>query len=90
MGMKEKYRKMFATQTSVQIYDNSQMILSRCKRIIECSQTYIKLDMGNIMLEISGYDLMVNDNNTEGVSVCGRIDSVSLTPTKVKVKDDKV
>lgn len=89
-GMTEKCRKMFATQTSVQIYDNKQIILSRCKRIIEYGQTYIKVDMGKIMLEIGGYDLSIDDSNADGVTVTGRIDSVSMTSREICTEDKKV
>ncbi len=88
-GITQKCRKLFATETSVQIYDNKQVILSRCKRIIEYGQTYIKVDMGKIVLEISGYDLSIDDNNTEGVTVSGRIDSVTFTSKEIRQEEKK-
>ncbi len=74
-----KAGKFFALQTSTQIYDNTQLVLSRCRKIYEYNDIYLKADAGNVIVEIWGDKLTIDDFANEGIYVYGRIDSVSFT-----------
>lgn len=74
----EKTKKVFALQTSTQIYDNNQLILSKCRRIYEYNDIYLKADAGSVIVEIWGSDLSIDDFANEGIAVYGKIDSVSF------------
>lgn len=75
-------KSVFALETSTQIYDNKRLILSRCRRIIEYNDIYIKASAGNIDIEIWGDGLSMDDYCTEGITVYGRIDTVTFTPSR--------
>ncbi len=75
----ENGRNIFGLETSTQIYDNKRIVLSKCHKIIEYNDIYLKADAGNLIIEIWGNDLSLDDYNTEGIVIYGRISSVSFT-----------
>lgn len=67
---------------SIQIYDNRKIVLSTCKKIIEYNDIYLRTDSGSVTVEIYGDNLSVDDYNTDGITVYGKIRSVTLCDRK--------
>lgn len=80
------FRKIFATETSLQIYDNRRIVLSRCRRIIEYNDIYLRVDAGSVIIDVWGCGLMVDDYGTEGIDVRGSISSVEFSDVPGKKK----
>ncbi|MDO5560321.1 MAG: YabP/YqfC family sporulation protein [Oscillospiraceae bacterium] len=78
----ESGKDIFSFGTSLQIYDNRKIVLSCCKRIIEYNEMYLRTDAGSVIVEIFGDDLSIDDYNSEGITVYGKIKSVSLCSRK--------
>ncbi len=72
-------KEFFSIETTTQIYTNRKMVVSICRRIIEYNEIYLKIDAGTLYIEIWGSNLTVNDYNSEGIEVSGRIDSVEFS-----------
>lgn len=73
---------MFAYGTIIQVYGNKKIILSRCKKICEYNDIYLKADSYDMYIEIWGANLSVNDYNIEGIEIYGAIHSISFLEKK--------
>lgn len=72
-------KDFLAVSSSLQIYDNTKAVLGICRRILEYDDIYLKADTGNVVVEIWGNDLLINECGEEGIEVTGKIKSVEFS-----------
>jgi sporulation protein YqfC len=53
--------------------------IENCKKILEYNDIYLKIMTSNLIVEIWGKDLKINNYGTDGIVVSGRIDSIEFT-----------
>lgn len=84
-----KGKNFLALSTSIQIYDNTQMILGRCRRIIEYDDIYLKADAVSVIVEVWGSGLLISDCGAEGIEITGKISSVEFSEASGKCRQEK-
>ena len=72
-------RRMLYMGTMTQITGNKVLEISSCRKIIEYNDVYLKIKTSNMLVEIWGSELLIDDYNTEGIVVRGEIKSVEFS-----------
>lgn len=63
----------------IELYGNSEAVIDGCKGVSDYSESFIKLDLGQKKVKISGDALTVSSYIYESASVKGNIVSVEFT-----------
>ena len=63
---------------SVVLYGNKQAIIEGCKGVVDYSEEFLKLDLGKLVLKISGRDLVIESYVYEELELKGEIVSVEF------------
>lgn len=78
----EKGRSMLYLNTIIQISDNKEVIIENCKKIIEYNDIFLKVKTRNMIVQVWGHNLKINDYNTGGIIIKGIIESIELINKK--------
>lgn len=76
--MNEKLRRFANMDTQIQITGNHEVLVECCKKILEYNDIMVKVRTWDMVVQIWGSGLSVNDFNSKGIYVCGNIQSVEL------------
>ena len=82
--IQDKTRRALYLNTNILMSDNRVLEIENCKNIIEFNDIYLKIQTCNMILEIWGKNLTINDFNTDGIIVKGEISSIEFTNHKNK------
>lgn len=72
-------RKTLMINTNMQITDNSSVEIDNCKKIIEYNDIYVKIKTSNLIVEVWGRNLSIDDYNTGGVEIKGVITNLEIS-----------
>ncbi len=64
--------------TSIIINPYRNVLIENCKRILECSELFVKIECSDFYIEIWGESLCIRDYSTSSVEVIGKISSISF------------
>ena len=71
-------RKELYLNSSINIIDNTQIIIENCKNILECNDIIVRVLSAEFIIDVWGSDLTVTSFANRSVMVDGEISSVSL------------
>lgn len=71
--MKLKNLKDDSVNGNIELYGNKQVIIDGAKGVIDYAEDFLKIDLGNICLKISGRNLVIESFIYEEVDVKGEI-----------------
>ena len=83
------YKKKVYFGTSVSITDDSIVEIDNCRRIVEYNDVYIRIKTATVTVSVWGRDLIVNDFNTDGIVINGKISSVEFEREGRNVRNDR-
>ncbi|MEG0615558.1 MAG: YabP/YqfC family sporulation protein [Oscillospiraceae bacterium] len=72
-------QKALYMNTNVVITDNKCVEIDNCKKILEYDNIYIKIQTVNMIIEVWGSDLSIENFSTDGIAVNGKINNVELS-----------
>lgn len=78
MGIRDM-KNNAGTYANLEMYGNKEVIVDGCKSVADYSGGYIKLDLGNKFLKISGNELTVISYVFEQADIKGEIVSLEFT-----------
>lgn len=73
----------------ITIQNDSEVIVERCKRIIECNDIKCSAESHGYIIEIWGTDLTLTSFASGSIAVNGRIQSISIDGKARRGKADK-
>ena len=76
--MKLKNLKDDSVNGNIELYGNKQIIIDGAKGVIDYSEDFLKIDLGNICLKISGQNLVIESFIYEQIEVKGEIVTVEF------------
>ncbi len=76
--MKFKSFKDESKLGNIELYGNRQIIIDECKGVIDYDETFLKLDLGNIKLKVSGDNLVIESYIYEQMNLKGEIISLEF------------
>lgn len=76
--MKLKNLKDDSVNGNIELYGNKQIIIDGAKGVIDYSEDFLKIDLGNICLKISGNKLVIESFVYEQIDVKGEIITVEF------------
>jgi sporulation protein YqfC len=76
--MKLKNLKDDSVNGNIELYGNKQIIIDGAKSVIDYSEDFLKIDLGNICLKISGNKLVIESFVYEQIDVKGEIITVEF------------
>lgn len=76
----ELFRKAFFMQTRISMDSGGFMQIDSCRRIMECSDIYIKIRTVDRFVEIWGSGLELCCTSADSIIIEGRVSSIELTP----------
>jgi len=76
--MKLKSIKDESIGGNIELYGNKQIIVEGCKGVIDYCEDFLKLDLGNITLKVTGRDLIIESYIYEQIDLKGEIVSVEF------------
>lgn len=76
--MKFKNLKDDSVNGNIELYGNKQIIIDGAKGVIDYSEDFLKIDLGNICLKISGRNLVIETFIYEQIEVKGEIVTVEF------------
>ena len=76
--MKFKNLKDDSVNGNIELYGNKQIIIDGAKSVIDYSEDFLKIDLGNICLKISGNKLVIESFVYEQIDVKGEIITVEF------------
>ena len=76
--MKFKNLKDDSVNGNIELYGNKQIIIDGAKGVIDYSEDFLKIDLGNICLKISGRNLVIESFIYEQIDVKGEIVTVEF------------
>lgn len=76
--MKFKNLKDDSVNGNIELYGNKQIIIDGAKGVIDYSEDFLKIDLGNICLKISGRNLVIESFIYEQIEVKGEIVTVEF------------
>ena len=71
--MKFKNLKDDSLKGNIELHGNREIIIDGAKGVIDYSEDFLKIDLGNICLKISGHKLMIESFIYEQIDVKGEI-----------------
>ena len=71
--MKIKSLKEETLKGNIELYGNKQAIIEGAKGVVDYSEDFLKIDLGNICLKITGTNLVIESFIYEQVDVKGEI-----------------
>ena len=71
--MKLKNLKDDSVNGNIELFGNKQVIIDGAKGVIDYSENFLKIDLGNICLKISGHNLVIESFIYEQIDVKGEI-----------------
>lgn len=69
-------------EAGLHITGNREIIVENCRRIEECSEVFMSLACGGILVHIWGNDLRAFDYSTGGLVIRGKISQIELDERK--------
>ena len=76
--MKFKNLKDESVKGNIELYGNKQIIIDGAKGVIDYSEDFLKIDLGNICLKIAGHKLVIESFVYEQIDVKGEIVSLEF------------
>ena len=76
--MKLKNLKDDSVNGNIELFGNKQVIIDGAKGVIDYSEDFLKIDLGNICLKISGRNLVIESFIYEQIDVKGEIVTVEF------------
>lgn len=76
--MKLKQTKEDIVKGNIELFGNKQIIVDGCKGVIDYNEDFLKLDLGKIVLKVTGYNLVIDSYIYEQVDLKGEIVSVEF------------
>ena len=76
--MKLKNLKDDSVNGNIELFGNKQVIIDGAKGVIDYSENFLKIDLGNICLKISGHNLVIESFVYEQIDVKGEIMSLEF------------
>ncbi len=77
--MKLKHTKEDIVKGNIELFGNKQIIVDGCKGVIDYNEDFLKLDLGKIILKVTGRSLVIDSYIYEQVDLKGEIVSVEFT-----------
>lgn len=74
----DKARETFLLETGLHLAGNKEMIIESCRRIEECSDVFMSLSSGTLLVHIWGSGLRAFDYKTGGLVIRGKISHIEL------------
>ncbi|MBR6551334.1 MAG: YabP/YqfC family sporulation protein [Clostridia bacterium] len=71
--MKIKSLKEETLKGNIELYGNKQVIIEGAKGVVDYSEDFLKIDLGNICIKITGTNLVIESFIYEQVDVKGEI-----------------
>ena len=62
----------------MELTGNSEIYFDRCRRLLECSDMLVQLELGGHKVAVWGHDLSASDYAAGGLHVTGRICAVEF------------
>ena len=84
--MKLKSTKEDIIKGNIELFGNKQIIVDGCKGVIDYNEDFLKLDLGKIVLKVTGRNLIIDSYIYEQVDLKGEIVS-DLDSPKMKLTD---
>lgn len=69
---------MFVDEPIIEISGNREMIVDGCKGIVEYEETIIKLSLGDLVLSLSGDNLLIKSFDNSVAVISGQICEISF------------
>ena len=76
--MKLKQTKEDIVNGNIELFGNKQIIVDGCKGVIDYNEDFLKLDLGKIILKVTGRNLVIDSYIYEQVDLKGEIVSVEF------------
>ncbi|MBE6747986.1 MAG: hypothetical protein E7557_02020 [Ruminococcaceae bacterium] len=76
--MKLKPTKEESVRGNIELYGNKQIIVEGCKGVVDYCEDFLKLDLGKIILKITGRNLVIESYIYEQIDLKGEIVSVEF------------
>jgi sporulation protein YqfC len=76
--MKLKSLNTESVSGNIELYGNKKLIAEGCKCVVDYSEEFLKIDLGNIILKVTGRDLMIESYIYEQIELKGEIVSVEF------------
>ena len=76
--MKFKNLKDDSLKGNIELHGNREIIIDGAKGVIDYSEDFLKIDLGNICLKISGHNLVIESFIYEQIDVKGEIISLEF------------
>ena len=76
--MKLKQTKEDIVKGNIELFGNNQIIVDGCKGVIDYNEDFLKLDLGKIVLKVTGRNLVIDSYIYEQVDLKGEIVSVEF------------
>ncbi len=76
--MKLKATKEENVKGNIELFGNKQIIVDGCKGVVDYNEDYLKLDLGKIILKVTGRGLVIDSYIYEQVDLKGEIVSVEF------------
>jgi sporulation protein YqfC len=76
--MKLKQTKEDIVKGNIELFGNKQIIVDGCKGVIDYNEDFLKLDLGKIILKVTGRNLVIDSYIYEQVDLKGEIVSVEF------------
>ena len=76
--MKLKSTKEDIIKGNIELFGNKQIIVDGCKGVIDYNEDFLKLDLGKIVLKVTGRNLIIDSYIYEQVDLKGEIVSVEF------------
>ncbi len=76
--MKLKSVKEDSVKGNVELYGNKRAIIEGCKGVVDYNEEFLKIDLGNITLKVTGRDLVIESYIYEQIDLKGEIVSVEF------------
>jgi sporulation protein YqfC len=76
--MKLKPTKEDIVKGNIELFGNKQIIVDGCKGVIDYNEDFLKLDLGKIILKVTGKNLVIDSYIYEQVDLKGEIVSVEF------------
>lgn len=74
----ERVRDLAFMDSQIQIIGNKEVLVDGCKKILEYDDVFVKVSTWNMIVNIWGSELTVNDFGSGEIFVCGKIQSIEL------------
>ncbi|MGN0613101.1 MAG: YabP/YqfC family sporulation protein [Porcipelethomonas sp.] len=74
----EKGKRFVNMDSQIQITGNKEVLVDGCRKILEYNDIFVKVKTWDLTVQIWGSGLEVNDFGSDGIYICGKIQSVEL------------